>query len=115
MGLQNSFVTTISKAIVRTTHLTGLFTDLGIDISQLFFPKQHPHREKLKANIKLRIFIIASFFGGGLFGGLVYSRLNLKLNTLLIAAFILLGSLVYDDLRYRFIKTTRKHKQERKR
>lgn len=115
MGLQNSFVTTISKAIVRTTHLTGLFTDLGIDISQLFFPKRHPHREMLKANIKLRIFIIASFFGGGLLGGLLYSRLNLKLNALLVAAFILLGSLIYDDLRYRFIKTTRKHKQERKR
>ncbi len=39
MGLQNSFVTKISNAIVRTTHLTGLFTDLGIDLSQLFFPK----------------------------------------------------------------------------
>src|SRR5690606_17512654 len=28
MGLQNSLVTKISNAIVRTTHLTGLFTDL---------------------------------------------------------------------------------------
>src|SRR5690606_8106840 len=36
MGLQNSFVTKISNAIVRTTHLTGLFTDLGIELSQLF-------------------------------------------------------------------------------
>ena len=40
MGLQNSLVTTISNATVRTTHLTGLFTDLGIEISQLFFYKQ---------------------------------------------------------------------------
>lgn len=38
MGLQNSFVTKISNAVVRTTHLTGLFTDLGIELSQLFFP-----------------------------------------------------------------------------
>ena len=37
MGLQNSYVTKISNAVVRTTHLTGLFTDLGIEISQLFF------------------------------------------------------------------------------
>lgn len=37
MGLQNSFVAKISNAVVRTTHLTGLFTDLGIDLSQLFF------------------------------------------------------------------------------
>lgn len=39
MGLQNSLVTTISNATVRTTHLTGLFTDLGIELSQLFFYK----------------------------------------------------------------------------
>ena len=31
MGLQNSLVTTISSATVRTTHLTGLFTDVGIE------------------------------------------------------------------------------------
>lgn len=37
MGLQNSLVTRISNAVVRTTHLTGLFTDLGIELSQLFF------------------------------------------------------------------------------
>src|SRR5690606_25810139 len=39
MGLQNSLVTMISNAVVRTTHLTGLFTDLGIELSQLFFYK----------------------------------------------------------------------------
>lgn len=39
MGLQNSYVTKISDAIVRTTHLTGLYTDLGIELSQLLFKK----------------------------------------------------------------------------
>lgn len=39
MGIQNSLVTNISKSTVRTTHLTGLFTDLGIELSQLFFYK----------------------------------------------------------------------------
>ncbi|WP_086984185.1 YoaK family protein [Vibrio aphrogenes] len=29
-GLQNALVTTYSGAVIRTTHLTGLFTDLGI-------------------------------------------------------------------------------------
>src|SRR5690606_6136920 len=62
MGLQNAFVTKISNAVVRTTHLTGLFTDLGIELSQLFFPKTHPHIDKIKATIKLRIFIISFFF-----------------------------------------------------
>ena len=110
MGLQNSFVTKISNAVVRTTHLTGLFTDLGIDISQLFFPKLHPHREKLKANIKLRIFIISFFFIGGIIGGFLYSKLDLKLNTLIFGAVILLVSLFFDDFRYQIIKTRRKNK-----
>ncbi|SEK37939.1 Uncharacterized membrane protein YoaK, UPF0700 family [Maribacter orientalis] len=114
MGLQNSFVTKISNAVVRTTHLTGLFTDLGIDISQMFFPKLHPHREKLKANIKLRIYIILFFFAGGLIGGFFYSKLDLKLNTLIFGALILLISLFYDDLRYRIIKTKRKYNQRKK-
>jgi uncharacterized membrane protein YoaK (UPF0700 family) len=113
MGLQNSFVTKISNAIVRTTHLTGLFTDLGIDLSQLFFPRTHPNKVKLKANIKLRIFIISSFFAGGLIGGFFYSKIDLKLNTLIIAALILTASLFYDDLRYQFIKTKRRYKQNK--
>ena len=114
MGLQNSYVTKISNAVVRTTHLTGLFTDLGIDISQLFFPKLHPQKEKLKANIKLRIYIILFFFAGGLIGGFLYSKLDLKLNTLIFGALILLVSLFYDDLKYRIIKTKRKFNQRKK-
>tara|TARA_R110001592_G_scaffold172295_2_gene410783 strand:+ start:1888 stop:2634 length:747 start_codon:yes stop_codon:yes gene_type:complete len=113
MGMQNSFVTKISNAIVRTTHLTGLFTDLGIELSQLFFPKTHPHREKIKATIKLRIFIICFFFMGGLIGGFMYSKLDLKLNTLILGAIILVISLFYDDFRYQFIRTRRKFKHKK--
>ena len=114
MGLQNSLVTKISNAVVRTTHLTGLFTDLGIELSQLFFPKTHLQKEKIKETIKLRIFIICFFFLGGLVGGFFYSKLNLKLNTLIIGAVILVTSLFYDDLRYRLIMAKRKYKQRKK-
>lgn len=114
MGLQNSFVTKISNAIVRTTHLTGLFTDLGIELSQLFFPKSYPHSEKIKATIKLRIYIICSFFLGGIIAGYLYSKLDLKLNTLILGAVILIVSLFYDDFRYGVIKTRRKYKHRKK-
>lgn len=113
MGLQNSFVTKISNAVVRTTHLTGLFTDLGIEISQLFFPKKHPDQAKIRATIRLRVFIISFFFFGGLFGGYCFSRLGLGLDTLFFAALILILSLFYDDLRFRLIKTRRKYMQDR--
>ena len=36
MGMQNSFVTRLSGAVVRTTHLTGVVTDLGIESARWF-------------------------------------------------------------------------------
>ena len=113
MGLQNSLVTKISNAIVRTTHLTGLFTDLGIELSQLFFSETHPNREKIKSTIKLRIYIICFFFLGGIVGGYFYSRLDFRLNTLILGAVTLLVSLFYDDLRYRLIRKNRKYNQQK--
>lgn len=114
MGLQNSYVTKISNTVVRTTHLTGLFTDLGIEVSQLFFPKSHPYRRTLKASIRLRIFIISFFFAGGFVGGFIYSRMGWELNTLILAAGILIGSLFYDDFRYRLILKKRRFVQKKR-
>lgn len=105
MGLQNSYVTKISNAVVRTTHLTGLFTDLGIELSQLFFPKRHPDRAIIRSKIKLRIYIITSFFVGGLLGGCLYVQLDFQLNALLAAIIILLVGLLYDDFKGRILKT----------
>lgn len=113
MGLQNSYVTRISNAVVRTTHLTGLFTDLGIELSQLFFRKSHPHHGKIMSTITLRVFIICFFFLGGLAGGYLYIRTSLELNTLYIAASILLLSLLYDDFRYQVILARRKLKKRK--
>ena len=48
MGLQNSLVTKASQSVVRTTHLTGLFTDLGIELSQLFFYRKTIEALQLK-------------------------------------------------------------------
>lgn len=105
MGLQNSLVTTISNATVRTTHLTGLFTDLGIEISQLFFYKQKNQKDKLHSSIKLRLTIISFFFMGGLLGGIFYS--TLKLYVLVIAAAVLIIGIIYDDLKLKLMMQNR--------
>lgn len=99
MGLQNSLVTRISDTMVRTTHLTGLFTDLGIELSQLFFYREKGQREKLTSTIKLRIRIIVFFFIGGVSGGVFYSYL--RLHTLMIPAALLVFFLMYDALKSR--------------
>lgn len=36
MGMQNSLVTRLSGAVVRTTHLTGIVTDLGIEAARWY-------------------------------------------------------------------------------
>jgi uncharacterized membrane protein YoaK (UPF0700 family) len=36
MGMQNSLVTRLSGAVVRTTHLTGVVTDLGIEAARWY-------------------------------------------------------------------------------
>lgn len=96
MGLQNSLVTTISNATVRTTHLTGLFTDLGIELSQLFFYKLKEQREKLLSSIKLRLTIISFFFLGGVLAGIFYSSIGLYV--LAATGLILLLGLMYDNM-----------------
>lgn len=107
MGIQNSLVTKISSSTVRTTHLTGLFTDLGIELSQLFFYRKEEEIKKLKTSIYLRLSIITFFFIGCFFGGFFYSSLELK--TLLIASFFLIIALFYDAVRLKFIIFKRKY------
>jgi uncharacterized membrane protein YoaK (UPF0700 family) len=107
MGLQNSLVTKISNSIVRTTHLTGLFTDLGIELSQLFFYNQKDQKDKLYSSIKLRLTIISFFFLGGLLGGIFYT--TIKLYVLIFAAIILLIGIIYDDLKPKLLMERKDH------
>lgn len=100
MGIQNSLVTNISKSTVRTTHLTGLFTDLGIELSQLLFYKKPEEVKKLKTSIFLRLSIIFFFFLGCFSGGIIYQILEMK--TLFVAATVLLIAQLYDFLRLKF-------------
>lgn len=106
MGLQNSLVTKISNAAVRTTHLTGLFTDLGIELSQLFFYKTDDQKQQLLSSIRLRVTIISFFFLGGIIGGLGYLKFGLA--TLSFAALALISGLIYDYVKFKFIQLRRK-------
>lgn len=96
MGIQNSLVTKVSQSRVRTTHLTGLFTDLGIELSQLFFYKKPEQQKKLKTNIYLRLSIISFFFLGCVLGGFAYTFIGIK--TLFIASAVLVVALLHDYL-----------------
>ncbi|WP_122032679.1 YoaK family protein [Aliivibrio sp. EL58] len=78
-GLQNGLVTTYSGAVVRTTHVTGVLTDLGIMLGMKL--KGEPiHRRRLA----LYLFIAFGFVFGGVIGGYFYPFLGI--NTLAIPA-----------------------------
>ena len=97
MGMQNSLVTTISNSVVRTTHLTGLFTDLGIECSQLFFYSDLKKKAQLYRSIRLRLIIILMFFLGGILGGVLFSYLGIA--SLLVGGILLIFGLVRDLLK----------------
>lgn len=67
-GLQNAMLTTFSGAIVRTTHMTGIITDLGLMIGAKLRGQQFDYRKA-----KLFIFIFIGFLSGGLVGAHLYS------------------------------------------
>ena len=66
-GLQNAFATTYSGAVIRTTHVTGIFTDLGIMLGNYFRGQPLDKRKVL-----LFLFIIVGFVSGGTMGALLY-------------------------------------------
>lgn len=70
-GLQNAMASTYSGAIIRTTHLTGVMTDLGVLIGHWI------HGIKIDARrIKLFATLIVSFLAGGFLGAVFFSRWN---------------------------------------
>lgn len=107
MGLQNALVTSLSNAVVRTTHLTGLFTDLGIELSQLFFYVKAEDRKKLTSSVRLRLTIIFFFFLGGVTGG--YGYILAENKVLFLAVVVLAIALVYDSLKLRLVNLKRKY------
>lgn len=105
MGLQNALVSAISGSVVRTTHLTGMFTDLGIDLS-LMISSSEKDRTSIKKRIALRVVIISFFLAGGILGGFVF--LALGYYTFFIPAGILMFAMFYDAFRIRFRRTVHK-------
>ena len=92
MGLHNAVTSIISGAAVRTTHLTGTVTDIGIELSRLTYVNVHHRhgRERIVANrqkLTLLLLILASFLGGGVVGALGFKHIGFKV-TLPLAGFL---------------------------
>ncbi|WP_354625354.1 YoaK family protein [Psychromonas sp. MME2] len=95
-GLQNALATTYSGAVVRTTHVTGIFTDLGIMLGGKLRGETFDKRKAL-----LFLLIIIGFIFGGTIGAFFFTLFKLK--TLFIPATIcLLLALSYSIYNAKF-------------
>ena len=103
MGLQNAVITKISHAEIRTTHVTGLLTDLGLELGKMFYYNRSAIEQKVVANRrKMRIhgLLVASFFGGALLGAHGFKSFGyIATVPLAIVLVVLTWGPILDDLR----------------
>jgi len=81
MGLQNALITKISSAQIRTTHLTGVLTDLGLELGRLFYwnrthmsAELHVRADRQK--LAIHAMLVGTFFVGGVSGALAFKHLG---------------------------------------
>lgn len=104
MGLQNAVITKLSQAEIRTTHVTGIVTDIGIELGRLLYwnaskdldqPPVVANRERLRVLVAM----VLSFFMGGLVGALGFKHLGYVATLPLAILLVALASIpVVDDL-----------------
>lgn len=106
MGLQNALVTKLSNAEIRTTHVTGMVTDIGIELGKLFFwnlsradsgkPPVLANRHKLRVLLTL----VTLFFAGGVIGALGFKHIGFSATLALATLLLALAAVpVLDDVR----------------
>ncbi|MDE4916212.1 YoaK family protein [Methylobacterium sp. 092160098-2] len=99
LGLQNAAVTKISEARVRTTHVTGMITDIGIELAR-WLDRDASASDRLKPHdpVRLRLYLltVGAFLGGGLVGVVAYRLVGVAL---LFAAAAVLACLALPALR----------------
>jgi uncharacterized membrane protein YoaK (UPF0700 family) len=70
-GLQNAMMSTYSGAVIRTTHVSGMFTDLGISLGHWLRGQPVDVRR-----LRLCFLVISGFLCGGVAGAAAYYRLS---------------------------------------
>lgn len=93
MGLQNGLTASISNFAIKTTHLTGLTTDLAIHLSLLTQAKYRNNIEVVQ-KFKLLLSIAVSYTVGGVFAGSIIHFYEFKVFFYISIAMLFI--LLYD-------------------
>ncbi|MYM94945.1 YoaK family protein [Duganella vulcania] len=102
MGLQNAIITKVSRAEIRTTHVTGLVTDIGIELGKMFYWNDSALAERVMAD-RGKLLLLSSLLGmfllGGLAGAFGFKYLGFIVTVPLAVALLSLAIIpVFDDL-----------------
>jgi uncharacterized membrane protein YoaK (UPF0700 family) len=103
MGLQNAMITKLSGAELRTTHMTGNVTDLGIELGKALYRERD---ERLPADVMpnveklaLHAGLIALFVAGGFAGALGFARFGFVSVVPLAVLLLAIAAVpIFDDL-----------------
>jgi len=103
MGLQNAVITKLSNAEIRTTHITGVMTDIGIELGKALYPNRDRAAAPVVAN-RTRLHLLAMlalcFFAGGIAGAVGFTRLGYAATVPLAMMLVVLAIVpLVDDLR----------------
>lgn len=93
MGLQNGLTASISNFAVKTTHLTGLTTDLAIHIS-MFSKPEFRDKKNIRDKIKLLSSIAGAYLTGAIIAGTITYWFQFKV--FFYIAFAMMFILLYD-------------------
>jgi uncharacterized membrane protein YoaK (UPF0700 family) len=103
MGLQNAMITKISGAVIRTTHMTGMVTDVGIEVGHFFYSLVGGEPTSTVVNwskARLLASLIGLFFFGGIIGAIGFRHLGFLFSLPFAALLLVLAIMpVIDDLR----------------
>lgn len=102
MGLQNAVMTKISHAEIRTTHMTGLITDIGIELGKMAYVNRSRLPLKVHANrrkLRLHLILVCFFLLGALLGAYGFKQWG-YITTVPLAAWLtfLVWGPVQDDV-----------------
>jgi uncharacterized membrane protein YoaK (UPF0700 family) len=105
MGLQNAIVTKASKAEIRTTHMTGVITDIGIELGKLVYwnrSREDNDKGYVKANrekLKTHLFIFGMFLIGGIIGAVSFKKAGyISVVPLSLSLVLIAGLQIYRDV-----------------
>ena len=90
-GLQNAMATTYSGAVIRTSHLSGMFTDLGIGLGHALRGMPLQKRRLLLCGLIISCFLVGAVIGALLFVRWGYAALAVPAATTGSIGFVYAG------------------------